>query len=81
MELSSRRVMQVAAEDLSRKSRKMMHRLVEEGVSIPIPDFARNPCVHLTADHVSLFDLGLDSDVLRSKNLISGVREVSVLKT
>jgi len=77
MELSSRRVMQVAGEHLSRKSRKMMHRLVEEGVSIPIPDFVRNPCVHLTADHVSLFDLGFDSDVLRSKNLISGVREDS----
>jgi predicted metalloprotease with PDZ domain len=77
MELTSQRVMQVAGKHLNRKSRKVMYRLVEEGVSIPIPDFVKNPCVHLTADQVSLFDLGFDSDVLRSKNLISSVREDS----
>jgi predicted metalloprotease with PDZ domain len=48
MELSSERVMQVAGKHLSRRSRKQLRSLVEDGASIPILNFPNNSCVHLT---------------------------------
>lgn len=77
LELNSQRVTQVAGKSLSRKSRKMLYGFVQDGVAIPIPDFPKNPCVDLATEAVSQFDLGFDSDVLRSKNLVSGVRQDS----
>jgi predicted metalloprotease with PDZ domain len=77
MELSSERVLRVAGKYLNRRSRKKLLRLVEEGVSIPIPDFPKNPCIRLATEALPLFDLGFDGDVLRSKKLVAGVREDS----
>src|SRR5260370_22594002 len=74
MELSSERVLRVARKYLNRTSRKKLLRLVEEGVSIPIPDFPKNPCIRLASEELPLFDLGFDGDVLRSKKLVAGVR-------
>jgi predicted metalloprotease with PDZ domain len=77
VELSSERVLKAAEKDLNRKSRKRLRSLVEEGVSVPIPDFPKNPCVRLEKENLPLFDLGLDGDVLRTKKLVAGVREDS----
>ena len=77
MGLSSERVLRVAGKYLNRRSRKKLLRLVEEGVSIPIPDFPKNPCIRLATEELPLFDLGFDGDVLRSKKLVAGVREDS----
>ena len=77
MELSSERVLRVAGKYLNPTSRKQLSRLVEEGASIPIPDFPKNPCIRLATEELPLFDLGFDGDVLRSKKLVAGVREDS----
>jgi len=77
MELSSERVLRVAGKYLNRTSRKTLLRLVEEGASVPIPDFPKNPCIRLATEELPLFDLGFDGDVLRSKKLVAGVREDS----
>ncbi len=62
---------------MGRKSRKQLLNLVEDGVSIPIPDFPQSPCVRVSTVELALFDLGFNEDVLRSKNLVAGVREDS----
>jgi predicted metalloprotease with PDZ domain len=77
VELSSERVLRVAGKHLNRKSRKQLLGLVENGESIPIPDFPNNPCVRLDNENLPLFDLGLDGDVLRSKKVAVNVREDS----
>ena len=77
VELSSERVLRVAGKYLNRTSRKTLLRLVEEGASVPIPDFPKNPCIRLATEELPLFDLGFDGDVLRSKKLVAGVREDS----
>lgn len=77
VELSSERVLRVAGKHLGRKSRKQLLNLVEDGVSIPIPDFPQSPCVRVSTVELALFDLGFNEDVLRSKNLVAGVREDS----
>src|SRR5260370_33164295 len=76
MELSSERVLRVAGKYLKPTSRKQLSRLVEEGASIPIPDFPKNPCIRLATEELPLFDLGFDGDVLRSKKLVAGLGEV-----
>jgi hypothetical protein len=41
------------------------------------PVLAKNPCVRLDKEALPLFDLGLDGDVLRTKELVADVREDS----
>jgi predicted metalloprotease with PDZ domain len=77
VELTSERVLRAADKDLNPKSRKQLLSLVEKGESIPIPDFPKNPCVHLDSDNLPLFDLGFDGDVLLSKKLVANVRKNS----
>lgn len=77
LELTSQRVLRVASKHLNRSSRGMFRSYVEDGTSIPIPDLPRNPCVHLTTENLSLFDLGFDADVLRAERKISTVRQDS----
>jgi predicted metalloprotease with PDZ domain len=77
LELTSQRVMRVAGKHLNRRSREVFHSFVEEGRSIPVPNLAKNPCVHLATEEVSLFDLGFDADALRANNRVSGVKQNS----
>jgi predicted metalloprotease with PDZ domain len=74
LELTSERVLKAAEKELNRKSRKQLWSLVENGDSIPIPDFPKNPCVRLDSEELPLFDLGFDGDVLLSKKLVMNVR-------
>jgi len=76
-ELTSQRVLGTATRYLDRRTRKMLSSFLEVGLTIPLPDLPKNRCVHLLREQVSLFDLGFDPDTLRSKNMISGVREDS----
>jgi predicted metalloprotease with PDZ domain len=77
LELTSERVLRVAGNHLNRGSRNMLHSFVEEGTSIPLPGLSKNPCVYLTTEDVSPFDLGFDGDVLIANKKISDVRRDS----
>jgi predicted metalloprotease with PDZ domain len=77
VELTSERVLRAAGKELNRKSRKQLANILENGESIPIPDFPKNPCVGLESEKLPLFDLGFDGDVLLSKNLVVNVQEDS----
>jgi len=51
--------------------------MVEEGLSIPIPDFPKNPCIRLAAEELPLFDLGFDGGCSAQQELVASVREDS----
>jgi len=72
--LTTKRILQSAGKYLSANSRRRLRQYVELGETIPAPESALGPCVHLQNDMIPKFDLGMDENTLRTKNLVAGVR-------
>jgi predicted metalloprotease with PDZ domain len=67
------RIIQVADKYLASSDRRLLRRYIEEGVTIPVPEFALASCVHVRTESAFQFELGIDEDSVRSTLVVSGV--------
>lgn len=72
--LTNHGLLQIAGEYLDRGDRQLLRRFVEKGETIPVPESALGPCVRLETDEIPEFELGMDAEILRDKNIVANVK-------
>jgi predicted metalloprotease with PDZ domain len=72
--VTTERILRTARKYLNVDSRRRLRQYVELGETIPAPEDALGPCARLQNDMIPKFDLGMDENTLRTKNLVAGVR-------
>jgi len=68
------RIIHLAEKYLNRSDQWLLRRYIEDGMTIPVPEFALAPCVHVRTESAFQFELGMDEENLRSKYMVSSVK-------
>ncbi len=68
------RIIHLAEKYLNRSDQWLLRRYIEDGMTIPVPEFGLAPCVHVRTESAFQFELGMDEENLRSKYMVSGVK-------
>jgi len=76
-QLTNHGLLRIAGQYLTRNDRRLLRRFVEDGETIPVPESVLGPCVHLETDAIPEFELGMDPEMLRGKNVVANVKSGS----
>ncbi len=71
--LTMDRLVHVAGRYLSPNDRRLLQQYIEDGTTMPVPEFALAPCVRVRTESAFQFELGFDEESVRT-NVVSGVK-------
>jgi predicted metalloprotease with PDZ domain len=72
--LSIDRIMLTSKKYLAPADRRLLRQYIEDGTTVPVPDFAFASCVHVLTETAFQFELGFDEASVRHTFVVSGVK-------
>jgi predicted metalloprotease with PDZ domain len=73
-QLTNHGLLRIAGKYLARRDRHLLRRFVQDGETIPVPESALGPCVHVETDAIAQFELGMDREMLMNKHIVANVK-------
>ena len=68
------RIIHISAGYLTPNDRRLLRQYIEDGSTIPVPEFALAPCVRIRTESAFQFELGFEEESVRTTYVVSGVK-------
>jgi predicted metalloprotease with PDZ domain len=68
------RIIHISAVYLTPNDRRLLRQYIEDGSTIPVPEFALAPCVRIRTESAFQFELGFEEESVRTTYVVSGVK-------